>query len=90
MMMPADQTRRDLYARTYGSTVGDWVRLGDTTLLVEDERDEAQPGDETLWGFGKTIRSMRVCWPRATGWLDEAAFETSGRVDRLIQCRVAS
>src|SRR5437868_4374396 len=47
---------RGLYARMYGPTTGDRVRLGDTNLLVEVERDEAQPGDETLWGFGKTIR----------------------------------
>ena len=47
---------RNLYARMYGPTVGDRVRLGDTNLLVEVERDEASPGDETLWGFGKTIR----------------------------------
>jgi urease subunit alpha len=47
---------RSLYARMYGPTVGDRVRLGDTNLLVEVERDDASPGDETLWGFGKTIR----------------------------------
>ena len=52
---------RRLYARMYGPTTGDRVRLGDTSLLVEVERDEAQPGDETLWGFGKTIRSPRTC-----------------------------
>src|SRR3954468_7677070 len=45
-----------LYARMYGPTTGDRVRLGDTNLLAEVERDEASPGDETLWGFGKTIR----------------------------------
>jgi urease alpha subunit len=38
------------------------VRLGDTNLLDEAERDEVSPGDETLWGFGKMIRSMRGCW----------------------------
>ena len=32
---------RSLYARMYGPTVGDRVRLGDTNLLVEVERDEA-------------------------------------------------
>ena len=53
---------RSLYARMYGPTVGDRVRLGDTNLLVEVERDEAQPGDETFWGFGKTNRSMKACW----------------------------
>ena len=47
---------RSLYARMYGPTTGDRVRLGDTNLLVEVERDDASPGDETLWGFGKTIR----------------------------------
>ena len=52
---------RALYARMYGPTVGDRVRLGDTNLLVEVERDEASPGDETLWGFGKTNRSTRTC-----------------------------
>ncbi len=42
---------RSLYARMYGPTTGDRVRLGDTNLLVEVERDEASPGDETLWGL---------------------------------------
>ena len=54
---------RSLYARMYGPTTGDRVRLGDTNLLVEVERDEAQPGDETLWSFGKTIRSTGACCP---------------------------
>ena len=46
---------RVLYARMYGSTVGDRVRLGDTNLLVEVERDDAAPGVEALCGFGTTI-----------------------------------
>ncbi|MCC6176383.1 MAG: urease subunit alpha [Chloroflexi bacterium] len=50
------EIERELYARMYGPTVGDRVRLGDTNLLVEVERDETAYGDETLWGFGKTIR----------------------------------
>ena len=52
---------RSLYARMYGPTVGDRVRLGDTNLLVEVARDEASPGDETLWGFGNPNRSLRPC-----------------------------
>jgi urease alpha subunit len=52
---------RYLYARLYGPTVGDRVRLGDTNLLIEVERDDAAYGDETLWGVGKTNRSMRIC-----------------------------
>ena len=52
---------RSFYARMYGPTVGDRVRLGDTNLLVEVERDEASPGDEKLWGVGMTTRSRRTC-----------------------------
>ena len=52
---------RSLYARMYGPTVGDRVRLGDTNLLVEVEHDYAAYADEALWGLGKTIRSPRTC-----------------------------
>src|SRR3954464_1736774 len=47
---------RSLYARMYGPTTGDRVRLGDTNLLVEVEHEYAAYGDEALWGFGKNIR----------------------------------
>jgi urease subunit alpha len=53
--MPFD-IDRNLYARMYGPTTGDRVRLGDTNLFAEVERDESLPGDELLWGFGKTLR----------------------------------
>ena len=52
---------RSLYARMYGPTTGDRVRLGDTNLLVGVEKDCALSGDETLWGYGKAIRSPRTC-----------------------------
>jgi urease subunit alpha len=48
-------TRRD-YAQLYGPTRGDGVRLGDTSLIAEIERDHAVPGDECLHGGGKTLR----------------------------------
>ncbi len=48
-------TRAD-YARMYGPTTGDAVRLGDTSLLAEVERDHAAYGDESLHGGGKTLR----------------------------------
>ena len=51
----ATMTRRD-YARMYGPTKGDAVRLGDTSLLAEVEHDYAVPGDECLHGGGKTLR----------------------------------
>ena len=47
---------RDAYASMYGPTVGDAVRLGDTSLFAEVERDHAVPGDECLHGGGKTLR----------------------------------
>jgi urease subunit alpha len=47
---------RALHTRMYGPTVGDQLRLADTNLIFEVERDYAGYGDETLWGFGKTIR----------------------------------
>jgi urease alpha subunit len=51
---------RSLYARMYGPTTGDRVRLGDTNLLVEVERAKASPVDEAPWGFVETIRSTRA------------------------------
>jgi urease subunit alpha len=48
-------TRRD-YAAMYGPTTGDLVRLGDTSLLVEVERDHAVYGEECLIGGGKSLR----------------------------------
>ncbi len=51
----AKMTRSD-YARMYGPTTGDAVRLGDTSLLAEVEHDFAVPGDECLHGGGKTLR----------------------------------
>ena len=48
---------RDEYARRYGPTAGDRVRLGDTDLWVEVEADHVGFGDEPLWGYGKNIRS---------------------------------
>jgi urease subunit alpha len=40
----------------YGPTVGDRVRLGDTELWVEVERDFATYGEEVKFGGGKVIR----------------------------------
>ena len=48
-------TRAD-YARMYGPSTGDAVRLGDTSLLAEVEHDHAAYGDESLHGGGKTLR----------------------------------
>ncbi len=47
---------RAAYAAMYGPTTGDLIRLGDTELWAEIEKDHAVPGDECLHGGGKTLR----------------------------------
>jgi urease subunit alpha len=44
------------YANMYGPTVGDKVRLGDTELIIEVEKDYTVYGEENKFGGGKTIR----------------------------------
>lgn len=47
---------REAYVRMYGPTVGDCVRLGDTDLVVEVEKDHATYGEELTTGGGKSYR----------------------------------
>lgn len=47
---------RRAYAEMYGPTTGDRVRLGDTELLIEVEKDYTTYGDEVKFGGGKVIR----------------------------------
>lgn len=44
------------YAMMYGPTVGDKVRLADTNLIIEVEKDYTNYGDECKFGGGKTLR----------------------------------
>ena len=44
------------YADLYGPTTGDRVRLGDTALVAEVERDLTTYGDECKFGGGKVLR----------------------------------
>ncbi len=44
------------YANMYGPTTGDKVRLADTELFIEIEKDYTVYGDEAKFGGGKTIR----------------------------------
>ena len=44
------------YADLYGPTTGDRVRLGDTDLYAEVERDLTSYGDECKFGGGKVLR----------------------------------
>jgi urease subunit alpha len=47
---------RERYALLYGPTAGDRIRLADTALLIEVERDLCAGGDEAVFGGGKVIR----------------------------------
>jgi urease subunit alpha len=47
---------RRSYAHMFGPTSGDRVRLGDTALIIEVEKDFTTYGDEVKFGGGKVIR----------------------------------
>ncbi|MEI9403218.1 urease subunit alpha [Mesorhizobium sp. Cs1330R2N1] len=47
---------RAAYAQMYGPTVGDKVRLADTELFIEVEKDLTVYGEEVKFGGGKVIR----------------------------------
>ncbi|HLC41860.1 MAG TPA: urease subunit alpha [Methylomirabilota bacterium] len=57
---------RRQYADLYGPTVGDRVRLADTDLFIEVERDFTTYGDEVKFGGGKVIRDGMGQSARAT------------------------
>src|SRR5262245_50205739 len=48
---------REEYAQRYGPTAGDRIRLGDTSLILEIERNDIAIGDEILGGWAKTLRA---------------------------------
>ncbi|MED1146124.1 urease subunit alpha [Bacillus paralicheniformis] len=47
---------RKQYAEMYGPTTGDSIRLADTDLLIQIEKDYTTYGDEVVFGGGKVIR----------------------------------
>jgi len=53
--MPATLSRAT-YAAMFGPTVGDKVRLGDTSIIIEVEKDHTTYGEEVKFGGGKVIR----------------------------------
>jgi urease subunit alpha len=53
--MPA-RLARSAYAQMFGPTVGDRVRLADTELFIEVEKDLCTYGEEIKFGGGKVIR----------------------------------
>jgi len=66
---------RPAYAALYGPTTGDRVRLADTELIVEVERDFTTYGEEVTFGGGKVIRD---------GMGQSQATGAEGAVDTVI------
>lgn len=66
------------YAELYGPSVGDTLTLADTNLTVRIERDltATSPGDESIYGGGKSIRDGMA--------QDPAATRASGSPDTVI------
>ncbi len=66
------QISRAAYAAMYGPTVGDKVRLADTELFIEVERDHTLYGEEVKFGGGKVIRDGmgQSQTPRSGGAVD--------------------
>ena len=54
--MMANKMNRQAYAEMFGPTVGDRVRLADTDLWIEVEKDFTVYGEEVKFGGGKVIR----------------------------------
>ncbi|MBC7511439.1 MAG: urease subunit alpha [Ferruginibacter sp.] len=64
---------RRKYANMYGPTTGDKVRLGDTELFIQIEKDHTVYGDEAKFGGGKTVRdgmAQSATAARSEGVLD--------------------
>jgi urease subunit alpha len=72
--MPA-RISRATYADMYGPTTGDRVRLADTELFIEVERDFTIYGEEVKFGGGKVIRD---------GMGQSQATRAEGAVDTVI------
>ncbi len=66
---------RETYAQMYGPTVGDKVRLADTELIIEVEKDFTLYGEEVKFGGGKVIRD---------GMGQSQATRTEGAMDTVI------
>ena len=72
--MPATLPRPD-YAAMYGPTTGDRLRLADTELFIEVERDLTTYGEEVKFGGGKVIRD---------GMGQSQATRAEGAVDTVV------
>src|SRR6201982_4169332 len=72
MKMP-NKMNRAAYAQMFGPTVGDKVRLADTDIIIEVEKDYTTYGEEVKFGGGKVIRDGMGQSQRSRG---EGAVDT--------------
>ena len=70
-LSPTTMTREQ-YCTAYGPTTGDKVRLADTNLFLEIEKDYTFYGDECVFGGGKTIREGQA---QTTGLSDHESLD---------------
>ena len=54
--LPPTSLPRAHYAEMFGPTTGDRIRLADTELIIEVEKDFTTYGEEVKFGGGKVIR----------------------------------
>ncbi len=57
---------RKAYAKKYGPTKGDRIRLADSELIIEIEHDHISYGEESIFGGGKSIRDGQDQCPVVT------------------------
>src|SRR5699024_7917999 len=67
---------RDQYAQMYGPTTGDSVRLADTDLFIQVEKDYTTYGEEVVFGGGKVIRDGMGQHPLVISEEDERVPDT--------------
>ena len=68
---------RQQYASLYGPTVGDKIRLGDTSLFAEIEHDHTVYGEECWTGAGRVMRDGMA--------YDAHTSRADGAIDMLIE-----
>ncbi len=72
---------RQAYAEMYGPTVGDRIRLADSELFIQVEKDHTVYGDEVKFGGGKVIRDGMGQSQRAATEVVDAVITNATIVD---------
>jgi len=75
---------RQAYAEMFGPTAGDRVRLADTELWIEVERDYATHGEEVKFGGGKVIRDGMGQGQRVAAEVADTVITNALIVDAVI------